>query len=138
MAVLVAGPKKLRLIISNGKDKTFQTDFDAEGFAPNVPRQFKRVNAIDQVRNEGKPAQADASRSNGRGMAATPFFCAARARTPNKFRSTKRVLQICAARIRINIVVTTTDDNKRRGKNRHFRRAEKLTENGNETTDFHR
>ena len=57
MAIYVVAPKKLRLVISNGKDKTFQADFDAEGFAPNVPRQFKRVNAIDQVRNEGKPAQ---------------------------------------------------------------------------------
>jgi hypothetical protein len=47
----------LRLIISDGKSKTFQTDFDAEGFAPNIPRQFKRVNAIDQVGNEGKPVQ---------------------------------------------------------------------------------
>ena len=57
MAIYIVAPKKLRLVVSNGKDKTFQTDFDAEGFAPNVPRQFKRVNAIDQVRNEGKPAQ---------------------------------------------------------------------------------
>ncbi|MBA3335550.1 MAG: hypothetical protein H0T08_08080 [Acidobacteria bacterium] len=57
MAVLVAGPNKLRLIISDGKTKTFQTDFDAEGFTANIPRQFKRVNAIDQRHNEGKPVQ---------------------------------------------------------------------------------
>jgi hypothetical protein len=57
MAVIVAGANKLRLIISDGKAKTFQTDFDAEGFTSNIPRQFKRVNAIDQVANEGKPAQ---------------------------------------------------------------------------------
>ncbi len=57
MAVLVAGPNKLRLIISDGKTKTFQTDFDAEGFTANVPRQFKRVNAIDQRYNEGKTVQ---------------------------------------------------------------------------------
>lgn len=55
MAILVAGPKKLRLIVSDGKTKTFQTDFDAEGFVAGAPRQFKRVNAIDQVGNEGKP-----------------------------------------------------------------------------------
>lgn len=55
IAVLVAGPKKLRLVISDGKSKTFQTDFDAEGFVAGAPRQFKRVNAIDQVGNEGKP-----------------------------------------------------------------------------------
>jgi len=58
MAVIVAGANKLRLIISDGKTKTFQTDFDAEGFTPNIPRQFKRVNAIDQRHNEGKPVQA--------------------------------------------------------------------------------
>ena len=57
MAIFIVAPKKLRLVISDGKNKTFQTDFDAEGFAPNVARQFKRVNAIDQVRNEGKPVQ---------------------------------------------------------------------------------
>jgi hypothetical protein len=57
MAVLVAAPKKLRLIITDGKTKTFQQDFDAEGFVAGLPRQFKRVNAIDQVGNEGKPAQ---------------------------------------------------------------------------------
>ncbi|MCY7347621.1 MAG: hypothetical protein LH614_15565, partial [Pyrinomonadaceae bacterium] len=57
MAVIAAAPNKLRLIISDGKTKTFQTDFDAEGFTAGVPRQFKRVNAIDQVANEGKPAQ---------------------------------------------------------------------------------
>ncbi len=57
MALIISGPKKLRLVISNGKEKTFQTEFDAEGFAPNVIRQFKRVNAIDQVHNEGKPVQ---------------------------------------------------------------------------------
>ena len=57
MAILVAGPKKLRLVISDGKTKTFQTDFDAEGFVAGAPRQFKRVNAIDQRRNEGKPTQ---------------------------------------------------------------------------------
>lgn len=57
MAILIAGPKKLRLIISNGKDKTFQTEFEAEGFVAGLPRQFKRVNAIDQFGNEGKPVQ---------------------------------------------------------------------------------
>ncbi len=57
MAILVAGPKKLRLIISDGKTKTFQTEFEAEGFVAGLPRQFKRVNAIDQFGNEGKPVQ---------------------------------------------------------------------------------
>jgi hypothetical protein len=58
MAILVAGPKKLKLIITDGKTKSFQQEFDAEGFVAGLPRQFKRVNAIDQVGNEGKPAIA--------------------------------------------------------------------------------
>jgi hypothetical protein len=59
MAVIVAGPGKLRLVIADAaQKKVFQTEFDAKSFQPNVPRQFKRVNAIDQFGNEGKPAQA--------------------------------------------------------------------------------
>ncbi|MGI9035217.1 MAG: hypothetical protein ACR2GD_04155 [Pyrinomonadaceae bacterium] len=65
MAIYIVAPKKLRLVISNGKEKTFHTDFDAEGFAPNVPRQFKRVNAIDQVNNEGKPVQKTKAQVTG-------------------------------------------------------------------------
>lgn len=65
MAVLAAGPKKLRLIISDGKTKTFQTDFDAEGLVAGVPRQFKRVNAIDQVGNEGRPTLATKAEITG-------------------------------------------------------------------------
>lgn len=57
MAILVAGPKKLKLIITDGKTKMFQQEFEAEGFVAGLPRQFKRVNAIDQVGNEGKPVQ---------------------------------------------------------------------------------
>jgi hypothetical protein len=65
MAVLISGVGKLRLVVSDGKSKTFQTEFDAEGFAAGVPRQFKRVNAIDQRRNEGKPAQPTAAEITG-------------------------------------------------------------------------
>lgn len=65
MAIFITAPKKLRLVISNGRDKTFQTDFDADGFAPNIMRQFKRVNAIDQVRNEGKPVQPTKAQVTG-------------------------------------------------------------------------
>jgi len=60
MAVIVAGPGKLRLVIADATPqpkRVFQVEFDAKTFAPNVPRQFKRVNAIDQFGNEGKPVQ---------------------------------------------------------------------------------
>lgn len=65
MSVYLIAPKKLRLIVADAgpsPKKQFQIDFDAEGFAPDLARQFKRVNAIDQFGNEGKPVQAtDAS-----------------------------------------------------------------------------
>ena len=60
IAVMIVGPKKLRLIVADAipqPKKMFQVEFDAAGFAPNVVRQFKRVNAIDQFGNEGKPVQ---------------------------------------------------------------------------------
>lgn len=65
MAILVSGPRKLRLVISDGKSKTFQTEFEAEGFVAGAPRQFKRVNAIDQRYNEGKPVQATKAEITG-------------------------------------------------------------------------
>lgn len=60
IAVMITGPKKMRLIVADAvpqPKKMFQVDFDAAGFAPNVVRQFKRVNAIDQFGNEGKSVQ---------------------------------------------------------------------------------
>jgi hypothetical protein len=74
MAILVAGPKKLRLIISDGKTKTFQIEFEAEGFAPNVPRQFKRVNAIDQFGNEGKAVSPTTAEITGAEWLQTAIF----------------------------------------------------------------
>lgn len=68
MAVIVAGPRRLRLVVADvGPQPTraFQTEFDAHGFAPGVPRQFKRVNAIDQRRNEGKPVQPTSAQVTG-------------------------------------------------------------------------
>lgn len=65
MAILTAGPGKLRLVITDGKTKLFQTEFDAEGFAAGVPRQFKRVNAIDQRFNEGGPTQVTKAEITG-------------------------------------------------------------------------
>lgn len=68
MAVLVAGPGKLRLVIADAgpqPKRVFQTEFDARGFQPRVARQFKRVNAIDQRYNEGKPAQPTEAQVTG-------------------------------------------------------------------------
>jgi len=65
LAVLVAGPGRLKLIVTDNKTKMFQTEFDAEGFVAGAPRQFKRVNAIDQRSNEGRPTQATKAEIRG-------------------------------------------------------------------------
>jgi len=59
MTVKMAGSQKLRMVITDmhHPKKKFQVDFDAPGFTFSVLRQFKRVNAIDQSHNEGKPVQ---------------------------------------------------------------------------------
>lgn len=57
MSVQVLEDKKIKFIVE-GAGKRFETDYDADGYKPGVLGQFKRVNAIDQVNNEGKPTQA--------------------------------------------------------------------------------
>ena len=108
MAVLIVGAKKLRLIITDGKSKTFQTDFDAEGFAPNVARQFKRVNAIDQFGNEGRPAQPTRAEVTGAEWLNTTLLrgegTSAKQIPMDKTRYTD---MRCADQS--NVVVTTTD-----------------------------
>lgn len=111
MAVLVAGPNKLRLIISDGKSKTFQTEFDAEGFAPNIPRQFKRVNAIDQVANEGKPVQKTAAQITGAEWLSTVLLRGAGADAKQIPMDKTRFTDMRCAN-ESHIVVTTVDDKK--------------------------
>jgi len=108
MAIFIVAPKKLRLVISNGRDKTFQTDFDAEGFAPNVLRQFKRVNAIDQVRNEGKPVQPTKAQITGAEWTQTVLLRGAGAEAKQLPMTGARFTDMrCSDASRI--VVTTTD-----------------------------
>lgn len=111
MAVIAVGTNKLRLIISDGKSKTFQTDFDAEGFTLGVPRQFKRVNAIDQVANEGKPVKPTQAQVTGAEWLSTILLRGAGAETkqipmtPEKFTDMR-----CPSAD--NIVVSETDKTK--------------------------
>lgn len=44
--------------IVEGAGKRFETDYECAGYKQGNIGEFKRVNAIDQVANEGKPAQA--------------------------------------------------------------------------------
>lgn len=43
----------------------WEVNFTAKSFGIGLPQEFKRVNAIDQVANEGKPAQATTTRVSG-------------------------------------------------------------------------
>jgi hypothetical protein len=57
ISVQIISDKKLRFIVE-GEGKRFERDFDLDGYRAGVRGEFKRVNAIDQVANEGKPVQA--------------------------------------------------------------------------------
>lgn len=60
MRVEVAGAGLLRLTIQDADpnpERVFTTVFEASNFGIGIPTQFKRVNAIDQSGNEGKPVQ---------------------------------------------------------------------------------
>lgn len=48
--------------IVEGEGKKFETEYQCDGYKNNSRMEFKRVNAIDQVANEGKPAQATGTR----------------------------------------------------------------------------
>jgi hypothetical protein len=54
---------RFELLARDGKPESptpigiHEVEFDAPGFGPGKVQQFKRVTAIDQVRNEGKPAK---------------------------------------------------------------------------------
>jgi len=56
LSVQVLEDKKIKFIVE-GAGKRFEKDFDADGYRPGAIGEFKRVNAIDQVNNEGKPVQ---------------------------------------------------------------------------------
>jgi hypothetical protein len=60
MEVILIAPKKLRLTVADAgvhPARSFSVDFAADSFTTEIKRQFKRVNAIDQFGNEGKPVK---------------------------------------------------------------------------------
>lgn len=61
MSVQIVANGKLRFIVE-GAGKRFEKDFDSDGYNLSSIGEFKRVNAIDQVSNEGKPAQPTKTR----------------------------------------------------------------------------
>lgn len=56
MSIQVLTDKEIKFIVE-GAGKRYEKDFDADGYSLNAIGEFKRVNAIDQVANEGKPVQ---------------------------------------------------------------------------------
>ena len=61
MSVQVISDGKLRFIVE-GAGKRYEANFESDGYKMNGVGEFKRVNAIDQVRNEGKVAQPTKTR----------------------------------------------------------------------------
>ena len=57
MSVEVVSEGQLKFVV-DGAGKRYETVFESAGYSLNGIGEFKRVNAIDQVSNEGKPAQA--------------------------------------------------------------------------------
>lgn len=64
MSVQVVDNGKLRFKVS-GNGKTYETEFESAGYGLKTPAVYKRVNAIDQVSNEGKPAQPTKTKVKG-------------------------------------------------------------------------
>lgn len=56
ISIQILTDKKVRFIV-DGAGKRFEKDFDVDGYTLGGLGEFKRVNAIDQVNNEGKPVQ---------------------------------------------------------------------------------
>lgn len=64
MSVKIISNGVLRLTIE-GAGKKFERDFECDGYNFTTKGEFKRVNAIDQVANEGKPVQATRTTTTG-------------------------------------------------------------------------
>jgi len=64
MSIQVIEAKKIKFMVS-GAGKTYETIFDVDGYQPDIKANYKRVNAIDQVANEGKPVQTTTAKALG-------------------------------------------------------------------------
>ncbi|NDV81687.1 hypothetical protein [Bacteroides sp. 51] len=56
ISLQIVNDYKLKFVVE-GEGKKFETEYDCAGYKKGNVGEFKRVNAIDQVSNEGKPAQ---------------------------------------------------------------------------------
>lgn len=61
ISIQIVDDYKVKFVIE-GAGKRFESDYDCAGYKKGNKGEFKRVNAIDQVANEGKPAQPTATK----------------------------------------------------------------------------
>jgi hypothetical protein len=61
MSLQIVAKGRLRFIVE-GAGKHYEAEFESDGYTMKDPGEFKRVNAIDQVGNEGKAAQPTRTR----------------------------------------------------------------------------
>jgi hypothetical protein len=73
MSVKIVANGTLRFTVE-GAGKKFEKDFACGGYTLGTKGEFKRVNAIDQVANEGKPAQATRTKVVGAEWKATNIY----------------------------------------------------------------
>jgi len=64
MSIEVIEAKKIKFIVE-GAGKRYEEIFEADGYRKEVMANYKRVNAIDQVSNEGKPVQTTTAKVTG-------------------------------------------------------------------------
>lgn len=64
MSIQVIEPKKIKFIVE-GAGKKYEEIFDVDGYQKEFMANYKRVNAIDQVSNEGKPVQTTTAKVVG-------------------------------------------------------------------------
>ena len=108
MSVHLIGAEKMRMVIRDLNDpkKIFEVDFDAAGFKPGVPTQFKRVNAIDQSQNEGKPVKVTTAKVVGAAWLNTMLY---RDHKNTKYPMTKERFTDMRCNDARHIQVTTTN-----------------------------
>lgn len=64
ISIEVIEPKKLKFIVE-GAGKRYEEILEANGYQKEIMANYKRVNAIDQVSNEGKPVQPTTAKVTG-------------------------------------------------------------------------
>jgi hypothetical protein len=73
MSIQLIEPKKIKFIVE-GAGKKYEEIFEADGYRKEIMANYKRVNAIDQVSNEGKPVQTTTAKVTGTKWLAVYLF----------------------------------------------------------------